>query len=49
MWPDVTKSKDVWTYIDTKSKVICYYIDLNFSVCTIKVCPKSPLKKCSKL
>ena len=36
MRPDETKSKDVWTYIDIhESKVICCYIDLNFSVCKI--------------
>ena len=36
MRPDITKSKNVWTYILAyKSKIICCYIDLNFSVCKI--------------
>ena len=28
MWPDITKSKNVWT-------INIYYIDLKFSVCKI--------------
>ena len=35
MWPDITKSKDVKHTLTYESKIICCYIDLNFSACKI--------------